>query len=589
MKRLAPTSMLKQKTTRFVNYATAVSIVILAAAAATLVGSISRTAESRRWVLHTQDVLVRLQGTISLVNEADALQKTIILEHDPEDRTDLNARLADIPREWEALRQLTIDNPVQQQALAPYRSLLDDFSRMLRESLQAPAPPSLDAMRTLRRSIAAQTAVLRTEEQRLLALRLALLERDLARTTFATGAVTVLSIALLLFVRVMARRDERLMRTEQARLAATLESIGDAVIATDLQGRVQFMNAVAERLAGIDGAQAAGQPLDRVLCIRPAAGEGPGLPTLLREVIATRTALGRMEVSGSTPLQPDLVRDWMLSCQPMLVSGKPAGVVVGVLDVTELKQAQRSLYEANLLLEQRIQARTEQLAEANIELRAFAHTVAHDLRAPLRNVEAYIDALIEDEAPRLSAQGSSFLARIGQAAQRMDRLITDLLDYSQLSRAELNLRTVDLERVIRLALDSMDTQLSRSGAKLEVAAPLPAVRGNEAILVQVFENLIGNAIKFVAPGVTPAIAIHGREENGLVQVWVSDNGIGIPPTQRDRVFGVFERLHGEEAYPGTGIGLAIVRKGMERLGGSIRIEPAASGTRFRLCLPAAEK
>src|SRR5689334_11677221 len=105
--------MITQGTARYVNYATAISIVILAAAIVTLAGSISRTAESRRWVIHTQEVLVRLQGTISMVNEADALQKSLLLERDPQDRAELDARLADIPREWQTLRQLTSDNPVQ--------------------------------------------------------------------------------------------------------------------------------------------------------------------------------------------------------------------------------------------------------------------------------------------------------------------------------------------------------------------------------------------------------------------------------------------------------------------------------------------
>jgi PAS domain S-box-containing protein len=577
--------MIIQRTARYVNYATAISIVILTAAIITLAGSISRTADSRRWVIHTQEVLVRLQGTISLVNEADALQKSLLLEDDPQDRIDLDARLADIPREWQSLRRLTSDNPVQQQALVRFRQLLDSFTRALTEGLRPPPGRPDAGMRSLRRAIAAQAATLRGEEERLLALRTASVERDLTRTILATGAVAVLSIALLLFVRAMARRDARLVRSEQARLRATLNSIGDAVIATDLQGRVQFMNPVAERLVGLDDAQAAGQPIGNVLRIRAALPQQIDLPAVLKEVISSMTPRPRIELTGSTALQPEVVRDWILSCHPMMVYGKPSGVVIGALEVTELKQAQRHLSEANQLLERRIQERTERLAEANIELRAFAHTVAHDLRAPLRNVEGYTDALLEDETPRLSEQGRGFLVRIGDAARRMDRLITDLLTYSQLSRAELRLQTVDLERVVGMALDDMETQIARSQARVEVVPSLPSVRGNEAILVQVFENLIGNALKFVAPGVTPSVRIHGREDGELAHVWIADNGIGIPPEQRERIFSVFERLHGEEEYPGTGIGLAIVRKGMERLGGSVQVEPANAGTTFRLCLP----
>jgi PAS domain S-box-containing protein len=577
--------MLIQRTTRSVNYATAISIVILAAAITTLVGSISRTAESRRWVVHTQEVMVRLQTTISMVNEADALQKSFLLGSDPQDRSELEARLGDLPREWQTLRSLTSDNPIQQQALRRYRALLDGFTQAVRQGLQQAPQQSYAGVRSLRRDISTQTAAMRAEEERLLALRTASVKRDLARTIGATGAVAILSIGLLLFVRAMARRDLTMVRTEQARLEATLRSIGDAVIATNLEGRVQFMNPLAERLAGIDEAHAVGQPLEAVLRIRAAPPLAIDLPALLREIIASRKALSRLDVSGSTPQQPDVVRDWILSCHPMIVMGKAAGVVIGVLEVTELKQAQRHLRDANLMLEHRIQERTERLAEANIELRAFAHTVAHDLRAPLRNVEAYTDALIEDETPRLSEQGRHFLVRVGEAARRMDGLITDLLSYSQLSHAELRLHTIDLDHVLRLALADMETQIAASHARLEIAQPLPTVRGNEAILVQVFENLIGNAIKFVAPGVVPVIKIYGRTEGELARVWIADNGIGIAPEQRERVFGVFERLHGEEEYPGTGIGLAIVRKGIERLGGSVQVEAASPGTTFRLSLP----
>lgn len=577
--------MLIQRTTRFVNYATAISIVILAAALTTLAGSISRTAESRRWVVHTQEVLVRLQTTISMVNEADALQKSLLLDNDPQDRADLDATLGDLPREWQTLHTLTRDNPAQQRALQHYRALLDSFTQMLRNELQQQARTPQASVRALRKSLDAQTAAMRAEEERLLALRTKSVNSDVVRTVAATGTVAILSIGLLLFVRAMARRDLTLVRTEQGRLEATLRSIGDAVIATDLEGRVQFMNPVAERLVGLDEVQAVGQPLEAVLRIHAPPPVQIDLPALLREVVASRKALPRLDVSGSTPLQPDVVRDWILSCHPMVVMNHVTGVVIGALEVTELKQAQRHLREANLLLEHRIQERTERLAEANIELRAFAHTVAHDLRAPLRNVEGFADALVEDESPRLSERGRQFLARIGDAAQRMDGLITDLLNYSQLSHAELRLHTIDLDRVLRLALADMETQIGASHARIEIAAPLPTVRGNEAILVQVFENLIGNAIKFVAPGIVPVIRIHGHAEADCAQVWIADNGIGIPAEQRERVFGVFERLHGEEEYPGTGIGLAIVRKGLERLGGSVQVEADTPGTTLRLSLP----
>jgi signal transduction histidine kinase len=263
------------------------------------------------------------------------------------------------------------------------------------------------------------------------------------------------------------------------------------------------------------------------------------------------------------------------------------GAVISLLEVTELKASQRALGDANLLLERRVHERTEALADANVELRAFAHTVAHDLRAPLRNVLGYANLLREDEAAALSAQGRQFVDRIGAVAQRMDQLVTDLLQYSQLARAEIRLEAVDLDRVLRLALDNVRPQVEAAGAQVKLATPLPAVRGNEAILVQVFDNLLSNAIKFVAPGVTPHVEVTAQAADGTVRVSVADNGIGIPAAQREIVFGAFERLHGEEKYPGSGIGLAIVRKGLERIGGQVAIGSSTAGSTFILTLPAA--
>lgn len=257
-------------------------------------------------------------------------------------------------------------------------------------------------------------------------------------------------------------------------------------------------------------------------------------------------------------------------------------------DIHARKESELAVIAANESLEQRIEERTARIAEANAELRAFAHTVAHDLRAPLRNIEGFATALLEDEAPRMSEDGQLFAGRIVAAVTRMDRLITDLLAYSRLSRTELGLDLVDTNTVMKTMLRDLEAQIRGSGARIAVAPALPAVRANQAVLVQIVDNLVSNAIKFVAPGVVPEVAIHGAPDGATVRLSIEDNGIGIAPEHREHVFGVFERLHGQEQYPGTGIGLAIVRKGLERMGGAVRILGREhGGTRFELTLPAA--
>lgn len=239
-------------------------------------------------------------------------------------------------------------------------------------------------------------------------------------------------------------------------------------------------------------------------------------------------------------------------------------------------------------LEARVERRTRALADANVELEGYARTIAHDLRAPLRNIEGYATALIEDETAHMSAEGLDYTRRLVESAQRLDRLITDLLAYSRLARTDLHVEDVDLRQVVRQALADLAHDIEATGARIEIEDDLPAVRAHAFTLQQVVANLLSNALKFVAPGVTPRVRIAARREGEAVVLSVADNGIGIAAEHRERIFQVFERLHGEERYPGTGIGLAVVRKGVERMGGRVELhsEPGR-GSRFDVHLPAA--
>ena len=309
---------------------------------------------------------------------------------------------------------------------------------------------------------------------------------------------------------------------------------------------------------------------------------------VLGQVVRTCRQVAGVEFS-MPPTGTAQQRDWLASFYPVVEGSHLQGIVVALLEVTQIKTAQRKLIEANQLLEQRVEERTAQIAEANAELRAFAHTIAHDLRAPLRNVEGFATALLEDEGERMSEDGRMFAGRIVAAVVRMDRLITDLLAYSRLSRAELRFERVDLGTVVKTVVRDLEAQIAESGAQLDVAYPLPAVWANATILVQVMANLVSNAIKFVDRGVVPRIHIGAVRDGMAVRLSIADNGIGIAPEHREHVFGVFERLHGHERYPGTGIGLAIVKKGLERIDGTVRIHGREEGgSVFELAMPAAD-
>jgi PAS domain S-box-containing protein len=232
-------------------------------------------------------------------------------------------------------------------------------------------------------------------------------------------------------------------------------------------------------------------------------------------------------------------------------------------------------------LEERVADRTAELAEANDELEAFAYSVAHDLRAPLRAIAGFSEALVEDYAAEIGEEGADYAHRIADAASAMDLLIEDLLAYSRLARAEIYLEPVSLQQAIDEAISQQQEAIDTSRAKLTIDKAFPEVEGNYRTLVQVLANLVSNALKFVAPGQEPSVQISSITARGRVRVSVEDKGIGIDPEHEQRIFRVFERLHGGESYPGTGIGLAIVRKGIERMNGQVGVESQpGKGSRF---------
>jgi PAS domain S-box-containing protein len=228
--------------------------------------------------------------------------------------------------------------------------------------------------------------------------------------------------------------------------------------------------------------------------------------------------------------------------------------------------------EYALKLEAKVAQRTAQLEEINQELEAFSYSISHDLKAPLRAIQGFATALQEDYAHNLDDLGREYTLRLSASAQHMEKLILDLLTYSRLSRTEIQLQVVSLERIVSQAIEQINLKLDQVQAEITIEEPLQTMFANKTILLQIVTNLLSNALKFVAVGVKPQIRIWTEMKGDRVRLCLADNGIGIAPQHQERIFGVFERLHGNETYPGTGIGLAIVKKGMERLAGSFGVE-----------------
>lgn len=237
-------------------------------------------------------------------------------------------------------------------------------------------------------------------------------------------------------------------------------------------------------------------------------------------------------------------------------------------------------------LNQDLTRRSAEIEGINKELESFSYTISHDLRAPLRAMQGLSNALVEDYSHCLEPAGQDYARRIAGAASRMDSLIQDLLEYSRLSRAQLELKAINLDLLVDELLTENQSEIDERQAVVTVRRPLPEVRGHATTLMQILTNLLSNALKFVRPGVKPAVSIRAEPQENSHRIWVEDNGIGIAPEHHERIFRVFERLHASDAYPGTGIGLAIVHKGIERLGGRMGIESKpGQGSRFWLDLP----
>ncbi|WP_207539614.1 sensor histidine kinase [Sabulicella rubraurantiaca] len=253
------------------------------------------------------------------------------------------------------------------------------------------------------------------------------------------------------------------------------------------------------------------------------------------------------------------------------------------------QRQEEQLREVNAGLERRVTERTASLAEANQELDAFAHTVSHDLRAPLRAMRGYAAALEEDFGEAIGKEGRQYVGRIRAAAERMDSLVEDILTYSRLAREDIRTGRVELEGAVDAVLEAMAPAVAETGALVEVRRPMPAVRAQGAMVRQALQNLIGNALKFTPPGKAPVVRVRAetRGEGSPVRLWVEDEGIGVAATHQERIFAPFERLHGRESYPGTGIGLAIVSRVTERLGGACGVfSRPDGGSRFWMDLPA---
>jgi len=365
-------------------------------------------------------------------------------------------------------------------------------------------------------------------------------------------------------------------QAEEARsqLAAIVEFSDDAILSKDLDGIIQTWNAGAERLLGYRAEEIVGQPVTRLLPPERKEEEDEILRRLRRgEYVehfeTVRVAKDGRRVAVSATISPLRTAD-----------GKMIGASKILRDITKLKRAEAALREAN----EKLQEQAEELVATNKDLEQFAYVASHDLQEPLRAVGGFVTLLQQRYRGRLDEKADNYINAAVDGATRMQALINGLLEYSRVGTRGNVPAPVAADGALHEALENLQTLIQESGAAI-AADPLPTVQADANQLTHVFQNLIANAIKFRAER-PPEVQVGSRREEAAWLLWVRDNGIGIEPQYSDRIFTIFQRLHTRTQYPGTGIGLSICKRIVERHGGKIWVESQpGQGSTFYFTLP----
>ncbi|MDR3581590.1 MAG: transporter substrate-binding domain-containing protein [Oryzomonas sp.] len=385
------------------------------------------------------------------------------------------------------------------------------------------------------------------------------------------------------------KRTEESLRLSEDRLRATIEKTPNVAVQWyDEQGRILFWNQASERIFGWNAEDAIGRTLGQLIFTPE---EGVSFRDMLPQIKQNGKTIGPCEFNFH---RKDGTEGVCLSTIFDIPFEEGTSLFVCMdVDVTERKQADT---EIRLLLEQvqqnamelekHVAERTAQLKAANEQLEAFAYSVSHDLKAPLRGIDGYSRLLLQDYAPHLDDDGRFFIITIRESAQQMQQLIDDLLAYSRLERRNMAVGAIQLPAFADAVLDTFSSQMASRGITLKKTINPATIQADAEGLGIALRNLVDNSIKFTLNTPEPVIEIGGNVTETSYVLWVRDNGIGFDMQYHDRIFEIFQRLQRAEEYPGTGIGLALVNKSMERMNGRTWAESkTGKGATFYLEVP----